>query len=267
MTAHRRPTPRRSPRPVVHLDVRRRAGAQPAARARPAAAHRDLRAGLLLAAAARAADAEGRLAGAGRDPRTRGSPARRGRQRRRHPHPGQGRQPRSLRARLPLDRRRPDRVRDAAAPTPCCSSASSGATSTAHMRELRRGDEVLASGPEAVWAAFAPLHAEKMRQRAAIVGAGEGADRRRQLPDRALRRLAERRLALEHPPAAERAARQAGDRARPRRAAGRVRAARRAAVARARAARRRDAGDGVGRRPARSASRSATSSRPCVRTR
>jgi phosphate transport system permease protein len=77
-----------------------------------------------------------------------------------------------------------------------------------NMRELRRGDEVLASGPDAVWAAFEPLHAEKVRQRAAVVTLEKGqiGDVNQQI-ERA--RLAERRLELEHLPAAERAARQA----------------------------------------------------------
>jgi phosphate transport system permease protein len=36
------------------------------------------------------------------------------------------------------------------------------------MVELRKGDQVLASGSEAVWSAFGPIHAEKVRQRKAI---------------------------------------------------------------------------------------------------
>jgi len=76
------------------------------------------------------------------------------------------------------------------------------------MRELRRGDEVLATGPDAVWAAFAPLHAEKLRERAAVVALEKGA-----IGDVNLRieraRLAERRLELEDLPAAERTTRQA----------------------------------------------------------
>ena len=77
------------------------------------------------------------------------------------------------------------------------------------MHELRRGDEILASGPDAVWAAFAPLHAETRRQRAAITALERGqiGDVNRQLERL---RLTERRLALEGLPAtveAERAAR------------------------------------------------------------
>ncbi|MGE3498118.1 MAG: phosphate ABC transporter permease PstA [Candidatus Binatia bacterium] len=76
------------------------------------------------------------------------------------------------------------------------------------MRELRRGTEVLATGPEAVWAAFHPLHAEKLRQRKTIAALERGAiaDVSYELEEL---RLAERRLALDDPPAAERAARQA----------------------------------------------------------
>jgi len=76
------------------------------------------------------------------------------------------------------------------------------------MAELRRGDAVLASGQDAVWTAFGPLHEEKMRERAAIEALEKG-------PIGALNydleklRLAERRLALDDPPAAERARRQA----------------------------------------------------------
>jgi phosphate transport system permease protein len=36
------------------------------------------------------------------------------------------------------------------------------------MAELRRGDQVLASGPDAVWRAFAPLHERKLRELEAI---------------------------------------------------------------------------------------------------
>jgi phosphate transport system permease protein len=75
-------------------------------------------------------------------------------------------------------------------------------------RELRHGDTVLASGPDAVWSAFAPLHAAMLVERAAIVGLERGAigDVNYQLEQL---RLAERRLALDAPPAAGRAARQA----------------------------------------------------------
>ncbi len=64
------------------------------------------------------------------------------------------------------------------------------------MSELRAGEEVLASGPEAVWAAFAPLHEEKLELRRRI----------RRLEKREIGdvnfeieklRLAERKLALE----------------------------------------------------------------------
>jgi phosphate transport system permease protein len=76
------------------------------------------------------------------------------------------------------------------------------------MAELRRGDEVLASGEEPVWAAFFPLHGEKMRQRAAIDALERGpiGDVNYALEQL---RLAEKRLALDAPPPAERARRQA----------------------------------------------------------
>ena len=76
-----------------------------------------------------------------------------------------------------------------------------------HMAELRRGDEILADGPERVWAAFGPLHATKMRERAAIEQLEQGpiGDLNHALEQL---RLGERRLALKNPPAAERARRQ-----------------------------------------------------------
>jgi phosphate transport system permease protein len=76
------------------------------------------------------------------------------------------------------------------------------------MAELRRGDDVLATGDDAVWAAFGPLHAEKMGERAAIEALEKGpiGDLNYELEKL---RLAERRLALEDPPAAERVLRQA----------------------------------------------------------
>jgi len=76
------------------------------------------------------------------------------------------------------------------------------------MAELRRGEQVLASGEADTWAAFAPLHDEKMSERAAVTALEQGpiGALNRQLEDL---RLSERRLELEHPPAAERAERQA----------------------------------------------------------
>jgi phosphate transport system permease protein len=76
------------------------------------------------------------------------------------------------------------------------------------MAELRRGDELLAGGPDEVWAAFGPLHETKMRERAAIEQLEQGpiGDLNYALEQL---RLAERRLALEDPPAAERGRRQA----------------------------------------------------------
>jgi phosphate transport system permease protein len=76
------------------------------------------------------------------------------------------------------------------------------------MAELRRGDEVLASGPDAVRAAFGPLHEEKMRERAAIEALERGPIGELNYDLEQLR-LAERRLALSPPPEAERARRQA----------------------------------------------------------
>jgi phosphate transport system permease protein len=74
------------------------------------------------------------------------------------------------------------------------------------MRALRRGDQTLAEGADAAWAAFAPLHAEKMRQRAAIAALEKGAigEVNYQL-ERG--RLAARRVELSNLPAAERAER------------------------------------------------------------
>ena len=76
------------------------------------------------------------------------------------------------------------------------------------LRALRRGPEELASGPEATWRALGPLLAAKHDERAAIeaLEAGEIRDVNHALERL---RLAERRLALDEPPAAERTARQA----------------------------------------------------------
>jgi phosphate transport system permease protein len=76
------------------------------------------------------------------------------------------------------------------------------------MVELRRGDEVLASGEEPVWAAFGALHDRKMRERAAIESLEKGpiGDVNYALEQL---RLAERRLALTDLAPAERASRQA----------------------------------------------------------
>ena len=76
------------------------------------------------------------------------------------------------------------------------------------MVELRRGDEILASGPEPVWGAFAPLHEATLRERDAIAGLEEGpiGDVNYALE---LLRLDERRLALADLPPNERAHRQA----------------------------------------------------------
>ena len=75
------------------------------------------------------------------------------------------------------------------------------------MVELRRGDRLLAGGAE-VWTAFARLHAEKVAERAAIRALEQG-----EIGDVNFRieqlRLAERRLELAAPPAAELARRKA----------------------------------------------------------
>lgn len=75
------------------------------------------------------------------------------------------------------------------------------------MQGLWRGDEELASGADAVWTAFAPLHAEKLRQRAAIIALEKGAigEVNYRLEQQ---RLAARRLDLEPLAAPERAARE-----------------------------------------------------------
>ncbi|MFN8642872.1 MAG: phosphate ABC transporter permease PstA [Candidatus Binatia bacterium] len=75
------------------------------------------------------------------------------------------------------------------------------------MRELWRGDERIADGADAVWQAFAPLHAEKLRQRAAITDLEQGAIGEVNYRLERLR-LAERRLDLEPLTGPERSARQ-----------------------------------------------------------
>jgi phosphate transport system permease protein len=74
--------------------------------------------------------------------------------------------------------------------------------------ELRRGDELLAAGDEATWAALEPLLAAKRREREAIreLERGDIGDVNYAIEKL---RLAERRLELEAPPAAERQRRQA----------------------------------------------------------
>ncbi len=76
------------------------------------------------------------------------------------------------------------------------------------MVELRRGDTVVASGDEPVWAAFAPLHDAKMADRKAIEALERGplGDVNYELDQL---RLAERRLALANLSDSERARRQA----------------------------------------------------------
>lgn len=80
------------------------------------------------------------------------------------------------------------------------------------MLALRDGERVLASGAE-VWPAFARIHEEKMGERAAVTALERGpiGDLNYALEQL---RLAERRLVLDPPPPAERAARQAAIEAR-----------------------------------------------------
>jgi phosphate transport system permease protein len=76
------------------------------------------------------------------------------------------------------------------------------------MSALKKGDQVLAQGGEAVWQAFVPLHEEKMALRERLRGLEKGAigDVNREIERL---RLAERRLELDAPPPAEKARRQA----------------------------------------------------------
>jgi phosphate transport system permease protein len=77
------------------------------------------------------------------------------------------------------------------------------------MAELKRGDEVLASGESAVWKAFQPLHEKKMEELAAIraLEHGEIGDLNYEIEKL---RLAERRLALQDPSAEAGSEREAG---------------------------------------------------------
>ena len=76
------------------------------------------------------------------------------------------------------------------------------------MVELRRGDQVLASGPEATWRAFGPLHEQKMREREEIkeLEQGEIGDVNYEIERL---RLAEKRLEIAAPPPETRERRQA----------------------------------------------------------
>jgi phosphate transport system permease protein len=73
--------------------------------------------------------------------------------------------------------------------------------------ELRRGDEVLARGPDEVWKAFGPLHERKLDEGEAIkrLEKGEIGDVNHEIEKL---RLAERKLAIESLPDAERERRQ-----------------------------------------------------------
>ncbi len=75
------------------------------------------------------------------------------------------------------------------------------------MAELRAGDRVLSQGASETWKAFGPLHEAKLEELAAIqsLESGEIATRNAEIERL---RLAQRRLALENPPAGERAARE-----------------------------------------------------------
>jgi phosphate transport system permease protein len=77
------------------------------------------------------------------------------------------------------------------------------------MVELRRGDEVLAAGGDETWRAFAPLHRAKLAEREAIRELEKGEIGEINHAIERLR-LAQRRLALDDPPPAERARRAAG---------------------------------------------------------
>jgi phosphate transport system permease protein len=76
------------------------------------------------------------------------------------------------------------------------------------MMELRRKDQVLASGPEAVWKAFGPLHDRKTRELAQIHDLEKGKIGDVNYDIEKLR-LAERKLELESLPADERSRRKA----------------------------------------------------------
>jgi phosphate transport system permease protein len=76
------------------------------------------------------------------------------------------------------------------------------------MAELRRGDQVLASGPRAVWAAFGPLHERKQRELDRIAELEKGPVGDVNYAIERLR-LEERKLDLEKIPEAERARRKA----------------------------------------------------------
>lgn len=76
------------------------------------------------------------------------------------------------------------------------------------MAELRRGGQVIAAGPEAVWKAFGPLHAQKTEELAKIHDLEKGAIGDVNFEIERLR-LAEKKLELEKLPAAETARRKA----------------------------------------------------------
>jgi len=76
------------------------------------------------------------------------------------------------------------------------------------MAELRRGGRVLASGPEAVWKAFGPLHEQKLRELAKIHDLEKGGIGDVNYEIERLR-LAEKKLDLQKLPAAERSRRKA----------------------------------------------------------
>ena len=76
------------------------------------------------------------------------------------------------------------------------------------MQELRSQGKVLASGPEAVWKAFSPLHARKIRELAQIHDLEKGKIGDVNYDIEKLR-LAERKLELENLPAGERSRRKA----------------------------------------------------------
>ena len=195
------PAAARPPRPVVHLAVRRRAGAQPAADPRPAGADRLARAGatsgsseLVELTLAR------RHAAPRRDPRARADPGR-GAAAAREPLPAPRRQPRPRPALdFRLGRRRGRRRARRSRPTPSLLERLEWGNFYGRLVELRRGDEVARhaaptrSGRR--FAAAARAQAARARAPSATLERGAIGDVNYAIEEL---RLAERRLALARP--------------------------------------------------------------------